>query len=267
MSAMRGQNTRGRAIPAGFCNTPSVVGPQYCNRASITDAPPLTIPGPGTSGAVTQVVTAERDPPQFLDSSFVKTPAMTDSFPAAATSHMKLGPKHMPPPLACVKTEERLQTTPSKTTSVPGAAATMTKSKLVNGKPLRIPPTFPLDSAASQVSRAVLTIPQRRQLEPTYPLQNWDNSPEKWTVDEVAQYISGIPGCENMAEKFRHHEIDGGALFLIKEHHLMMAMDVRLGPALKVCAAIGALHRVCQDNQTFGARRNIAENRRSTCFI
>ncbi|KAH8018849.1 hypothetical protein HPB51_012803 [Rhipicephalus microplus] len=151
MSAMRGQNTRGRAIPTGFCNTPSVVGPQYCYRASITDAPPLTIPGPGTSGAVTQVVTAERDPPQFLDSSFVKTPAMTESFPGAATSHMKLGPKHMPPPLACVKTEERLQTTPSKTTSVPGAAATMTKSKLVNGKPLRIPPTFPLDSAASQV--------------------------------------------------------------------------------------------------------------------
>ncbi|KAL3213725.1 hypothetical protein MRX96_035224 [Rhipicephalus microplus] len=86
--------------------TTSVVGPQYCYRVSITDAPPLTIPGPGTSGAVTQAVTAKRDPLQFLDSSFVKTPAMTKSFPGAATSTMKLRPKHKTPSLACMKNEE-----------------------------------------------------------------------------------------------------------------------------------------------------------------
>ncbi|KAL3171506.1 hypothetical protein MRX96_013710 [Rhipicephalus microplus] len=71
-----------------------------------------------------------------------------------------------------------------------------------------------------------------------YPMQNRDNSPEKWTVDEVAVYISGIPGCERIAEKFRHHEVDGGALFLIKEHHVMTTMNLKLGPALKMCATI-----------------------------
>ncbi|KAH8018851.1 hypothetical protein HPB51_012805 [Rhipicephalus microplus] len=173
------------------------------------------VPGPSTSGAVTQAVTAKRNPPQFLDSSFVKTPAMTESFPGAATSTMKLRPKR--------------------------ATVTITKSKLVNGKPLQVPPTSSLDSVASQASPALLTTTRQHQQESTYSLQNWDNSPEKWTVDDVVQYVSGIRGCENMAEKFRHHEIDSGALFLIKEHHLMMALNIKLGPALKMCSAIGSL--------------------------
>lgn len=36
-------------------------------------------------------------------------------------------------------------------------------------------------------------------------------------------------------------EIDGQALMLLKADHLMSAMSMRLGPALKICAQIDAM--------------------------
>ncbi|KAL1484927.1 hypothetical protein MTO96_032276 [Rhipicephalus appendiculatus] len=200
--------------------TTSVVGAQRYYRVSSTDAPPSTTPYPGTE-------------PGRLP--------RTESPPVAATSTVYLTPERKTPSLAREKPEEVPQTTPIKTaSSVPGAAATA-KSKVVKGTPPEVPSTSPRDSAASQASPALLTTPRQRQQQPTCPLQSGSNSPENWTVEDVAEYVAGIPGCERFAEKFRHHEIDGGALFLIKEHHLMTTMNMKLGPALKMCATIGSL--------------------------
>ncbi|KAH8031265.1 hypothetical protein HPB51_014477 [Rhipicephalus microplus] len=222
----------------------SIVGAQRYHHVSRT-MPSMGM-NAGTSGAITQAVPAKQKPPQSLDLSFVGKPAITKPFQVHETSTMKLTPKRKTPSLACKNIEE-LHTTSSKTTSfVPGAAATP-KFKLINGTPLEDPSTSPWDSVTSQASSALLTTPQHRHPEPTYPLHNWSNSPEKWTVDDVAQYVSGSPGCEGIAEKFRYHEIDGGALFLIKEHHLMTTMDMKLGPALKMCATIASLRDVSQD--------------------
>lgn len=44
-----------------------------------------------------------------------------------------------------------------------------------------------------------------------------------------------------MAEAFRLQEIDGQALLLLTEDHLMTSMNIKLGPALKICAHINAL--------------------------
>lgn len=49
------------------------------------------------------------------------------------------------------------------------------------------------------------------------------------------------PGCQEIAEEFRSQEIDGQALLLLKEEHLMSAMNIKLGPALKICAKINIL--------------------------
>lgn len=48
-------------------------------------------------------------------------------------------------------------------------------------------------------------------------------------------------GCQEIAEEFRSQEIDGQALLLLKEEHLMSAMNIKLGPALKICAKINVL--------------------------
>lgn len=44
-----------------------------------------------------------------------------------------------------------------------------------------------------------------------------------------------------MAEEFRSQEIDGQALLLLTEDHLVSAMNLKLGPALKLHAHINSL--------------------------
>ncbi|XP_038600938.1 polyhomeotic-like protein 3 [Tachyglossus aculeatus] len=65
--------------------------------------------------------------------------------------------------------------------------------------------------------------------------------PSVWTVDEVWAFIHNLPGCQDIADEFRAQEIDGQALLLLKEDHLMSAMNIKLGPALKICARINSL--------------------------
>ncbi|KAK2900743.1 hypothetical protein Q8A67_008858 [Cirrhinus molitorella] len=68
-----------------------------------------------------------------------------------------------------------------------------------------------------------------------------DSSPSQWSVDQVCSFISSLPGCHDIAAEFRSQEIDGQALLLLTEDHLMNAMNIKLGPALKICAQINAL--------------------------
>ncbi|KAM3596201.1 uncharacterized protein V6R79_010232 [Siganus canaliculatus] len=66
-------------------------------------------------------------------------------------------------------------------------------------------------------------------------------SPGQWSVEEVSQFISSLQGCEELAAQFLSQEIDGQALLLLKEEHLMSTMNIKLGPALKICAHINSL--------------------------
>ncbi|XP_065281013.1 polyhomeotic-like protein 2 [Dermacentor albipictus] len=65
--------------------------------------------------------------------------------------------------------------------------------------------------------------------------------PSSWTVDDVVQYISGLPGCERFAGVFREQEVDGRALLLLKSRHLHVNMKLRLGPALKILDDVRSL--------------------------
>ena len=48
-------------------------------------------------------------------------------------------------------------------------------------------------------------------------------------------------GCEELASQFLSQEIDGQALMLLREDHLISTMNIKLGPALKICASINSL--------------------------
>ncbi|XP_073482280.1 polyhomeotic-like protein 3 isoform X3 [Aquarana catesbeiana] len=65
--------------------------------------------------------------------------------------------------------------------------------------------------------------------------------PSLWTVEDVWAFIHSLPGCHDIADEFRTQEIDGQALLLLKEDHLMSTMNIKLGPALKICARINSL--------------------------
>ncbi|XP_042164610.1 histone-lysine N-methyltransferase 2B isoform X3 [Oncorhynchus tshawytscha] len=71
-----------------------------------------------------------------------------------------------------------------------------------------------------------------------------DSLPAQWSVEQVWDFIHTLPGCVEVAEAFRIQEIDGQALLLLTEDHLMTSMNIKLGPALKICAHINTLrHR------------------------
>lgn len=91
-------------------------------------------------------------------------------------------------------------------------------------------------------------------------------TPAQWSVEEVCRFISSlqgglvldqvflsssnlwahptlppISGCEELAAQFLSQEIDGQALLLLREDHLISTMNIKLGPALKICASINTL--------------------------
>nr|XP_046264855.1 polyhomeotic-like protein 3 isoform X2 [Scatophagus argus] len=65
--------------------------------------------------------------------------------------------------------------------------------------------------------------------------------PSQWNVEQVFSYISSLPGGRAVAQEFRSQEIDGQALLLLTEDHLVGNMNLKLGPALKLCAHINSL--------------------------
>ncbi|XP_061777374.1 polyhomeotic-like protein 2 isoform X2 [Nerophis ophidion] len=73
------------------------------------------------------------------------------------------------------------------------------------------------------------------------PTSTFEPTPCRWSVEEVTNFIRTLPGCGEVADAFRLQEIDGQALLLLTEDHLMTSMNIKLGPALKICAHINAL--------------------------
>lgn len=70
----------------------------------------------------------------------------------------------------------------------------------------------------------------------------------KWNVNQVSEFIRSIPGCAMYAEEFILQEVDGEALILIRPEHLVMAMSMKLGPALKIVASIDSLRPDKEDS-------------------
>ncbi|GAA52301.1 polycomb protein SCMH1 [Clonorchis sinensis] len=72
------------------------------------------------------------------------------------------------------------------------------------------------------------------------PLPN----PALWTIDEVYHYLTTRdPSLLEVAQKFKHHEIDGQALLLLNMESLRNYLQVKLGPALKVDHLISRIKR------------------------
>ncbi|ODN04866.1 Polyhomeotic-like protein 2 [Orchesella cincta] len=89
------------------------------------------------------------------------------------------------------------------------------------------------DETSSSVGEPSLMSPSTEQVDEE-PKVN----PVKWNVSEVVDFVRSLPGCAEYADDFALQEIDGQALMLLKEDHLMSAMGMKLGPALKLCAKI-----------------------------
>ena len=63
---------------------------------------------------------------------------------------------------------------------------------------------------------------------------------QQWTLEDVSDFLTHL-GYEAYTDKFVEHEMDGRALCLMKDHHLLMTLKLRLGPALKIIEHVSAL--------------------------
>ncbi|XP_056236183.1 polyhomeotic-like protein 1 isoform X1 [Seriola aureovittata] len=100
-------------------------------------------------------------------------------------------------------------------------------------------------SSSHSCSRADHSAPQSDSSAPgSLPLEGANflsATPAQWSVEEVCRFISSLQGCEELAAQFLSQEIDGQALLLLREDHLISTMNIKLGPALKICASINSL--------------------------
>lgn len=81
----------------------------------------------------------------------------------------------------------------------------------------------------------------------------------KWSVSQVCDFIKNLPGCTDYADDFALQEIDGQALLLLKENHLVSAMGMKLGPALKIVNKIESM-RVSKENEQHGEGSNDSQS-------
>ncbi|CAH8467140.1 unnamed protein product [Dicrocoelium dendriticum] len=93
-------------------------------------------------------------------------------------------------------------------------------------------------SLAAHVSSSTVS-PSSLDLGPG-PLPN----PSYWTIDEVCHYLTTRDSTlSEVAQKFKHHEIDGQALLLLNMESLRNYLQIKLGPALKIDHLITRLKR------------------------
>ena len=60
-----------------------------------------------------------------------------------------------------------------------------------------------------------------------------------------------INGCSEYAESFIAQEIDGYALMLVKEEHLVVGLQMKLGPALKLVSRVNQLKSAALEKLNF----------------
>lgn len=81
----------------------------------------------------------------------------------------------------------------------------------------------------------------RNDVEPLWIYENVEAA--KWSVQQVAEFIRSLTGCSEYADAFVGQEIDGQALMLLREEHMVVAMNMKLGPALKIISKVTQLKR------------------------
>ncbi|KAJ3602088.1 hypothetical protein NHX12_029848 [Muraenolepis orangiensis] len=90
------------------------------------------------------------------------------------------------------------------------------------------------DMSSYEEPPSPLSACEARDLDNGTPQHFLPCDPTKWNVEEVYEFIRSLQGCQEIADEFRSQEIDGQALLLLKEDHLMSTMNIKLGPALKI---------------------------------
>lgn len=75
----------------------------------------------------------------------------------------------------------------------------------------------------------------------------------KWNAKQVAAFVRDVSGCSEYAESFISQEIDGYALMLVKEEHLVVGLQMKLGPALKLVGRVNQMKAEALQKMNFNS--------------
>lgn len=70
-------------------------------------------------------------------------------------------------------------------------------------------------------------------------------NPLQWSVEKVAEFVSGLPNCSEIGVTFVEHEIDGLAFLSLRQDDMIDVMGLSLGMAIKVFNRISFLREEC----------------------
>jgi hypothetical protein len=62
-----------------------------------------------------------------------------------------------------------------------------------------------------------------------------------------------VSGCSEYAESFISQEIDGYAVMLVKEEHLVVGLQMKLGPALKLVGRVNQMQAEALQKMNFNS--------------
>lgn len=137
-----------------------------------------------------------------------------------------------------------------------GAAGIQTDNTIMQNLPivttasqLQMQQAAPPTSSSSSVANVSAVVNESAPLAPTAattaaPAVEQQPQMANWTVSDVCEFIKNLPGCSDYVDDFEQQEIDGQALLLLKENHLVNAMGMKLGPALKIVAKVESMKEV-----------------------
>lgn len=70
-----------------------------------------------------------------------------------------------------------------------------------------------------------------------------DRNPLVWSVEEVVEYISYIPSCQDSCKMFRENAIDGSAFLCLTKDDIENVMKVKVGQSIKIVSEINHLRQ------------------------
>lgn len=116
----------------------------------------------------------------------------------------------------------------------PSLAASSTQSASSTALPLT---TKRNETTTNQQQEAVIL----EKLLPKRQLDELKAEVENWTVEDVKSFVESIPGCSGTGPLFESQQICGKSLLYLDQKDLVDIVNVRLGPAIKICKAISII--------------------------
>uniref|UniRef100_A0A3Q3W6A2 SAM domain-containing protein n=1 Tax=Mola mola TaxID=94237 RepID=A0A3Q3W6A2_MOLML len=86
---------------------------------------------------------------------------------------------------------------------------------------------------------------------------------QHWSVQQVANFVETLPGCEEQSKLFRDEQIDGRAFLLLTQQDIVRILSIKLGPALKIYNSILMFKHAKDRNEDVFEGRTVRRRRRT----